>query len=94
MPDDVRSLLQFPLVPELPEVSRRLVEEPVDPQSYLRMPAVRKLVPVSAATLWKWAKNGKFPAPIKLSTNITAWRASDVLAWLEARRAEHEQPKN
>ena len=46
-------------------------------------------VPVCKATLWRWVQQGKFPAPIKLSVTrtgrggVTAWRASDVEAWLK-----------
>lgn len=43
------------------------------------------LVPVSHATLWRWVRDGKFPKPVKLSANVTAWRAADVQAWLAAR---------
>ena len=45
------------------------------------------LVPVSHATLWRWIKSGKFPAPLNLSGGsgrITAWRAAEVQAWLAA----------
>jgi hypothetical protein len=30
-------------------------------------------------------KKGTFPAPIKLSERVTAWRAADVAAWMQAR---------
>ena len=43
-------------------------------------------LPFSPATLWRKIKNGSFPKPVKLSDRITAWRADDVLEWLEARR--------
>ena len=48
---------------------------------------VRCLVPVSPTTLWRWVKKGDFPAPLKLGANTVAWRASDVAAWLAARKA-------
>lgn len=41
------------------------------------------LLPFGSTTLWQWSKNGKFPAPVKLSPTITAWRNRDVLDWLE-----------
>lgn len=38
-------------------------------------------VPFSAATLWRLVKAGKFPKPVKVTDQITAWRTSDVQAW-------------
>ncbi len=31
------------------------------------------LVPFSASTLWRKVATGEFPAPVKISTGITAW---------------------
>jgi prophage regulatory protein len=59
----------------------------IDPNSFLRQPDVLRLVPIGASTLWLWCKAGKFPAPIKLGERTTAWRASDVFMWLEAKSA-------
>jgi predicted DNA-binding transcriptional regulator AlpA len=41
------------------------------------------MVPVSNATLWRMVKDGRFPAPVKLGPNVTAWRADDVRAWCD-----------
>lgn len=40
---------------------------------------------VSRATPWRWAKQGKFPQPVKLSPGCTRWRLSDVEAWEASR---------
>ena len=42
-------------------------------------------LPFSAATLWRLVKAGSFPAPVRLSSRITAWKVTDVRAWVEAR---------
>lgn len=42
------------------------------------------IVPFSEATLWQRVKDGTFPAPIKISANISAWRIEDIRAWLDA----------
>lgn len=42
------------------------------------------ILPVSHTTLWAWIRAGKFPKPVKLSANVTAWRAAEVQAWLAA----------
>jgi prophage regulatory protein len=46
------------------------------------------ILPFSAATLWRMVKKKTFPAPVKLSANITAWKAEDVRRWLESREAQ------
>ena len=48
-------------------------------------PEQRGILPISGPTLWRWVNAGKFPAPVKLSNRVTAWRAEDVRAWMAAR---------
>ena len=36
------------------------------------------LIPVSASTWWAGVRIGRFPKPIKLGPNITAWRWNDI----------------
>jgi len=42
------------------------------------------IIPVAHSTLWLWVKKFKFPQPVALSPRVTAWRASDVQAWIDA----------
>jgi predicted DNA-binding transcriptional regulator AlpA len=49
---------------------------------YLRIRQVLEKVPVGKSTIWYWSKNGSFPAPSKLGPKTSAWRESDVDAWL------------
>ena len=51
---------------------------------YVREPAILRVIPWGRSTLWAKAKSGQFPRPVKLSARITAWRAEDVRAWIEA----------
>lgn len=51
------------------------------PPVFLRQPQVLAMVPVSDATLWRLVRAKKFPQPVKLSSNVTAWRADDVRKW-------------
>ena len=41
------------------------------------------IVPFSAATIWRRVRAGTFPAPVKISKGITAWRLADIEAWLD-----------
>lgn len=43
------------------------------------------VVPFSSATLWRKVKAKEFPAPVKLSERITAWRVNDIRKWLESK---------
>jgi len=35
-------------------------------------------IPVSRSTWWQGVRDGKFPKPVKLSENVTAWRVEDI----------------
>jgi predicted DNA-binding transcriptional regulator AlpA len=59
----------------------QLVRSPKNPES-----AVAPL-PFSAPTLWRMVNAGKFPAPCKLSTRVTAWKVSQVREWMTAQAA-------
>ena len=43
------------------------------------------IVPFSSATLWRKVKSKDFPAPVKLSERITAWKVADIHEWLESK---------
>jgi len=42
-------------------------------------PRIPPLIPVSASTWWTGVKSGRFPQPIRLHGNITAWRSEDIM---------------
>ena len=48
---------------------------------FVRQKPLLDEVPFSPATLWRKVKAGTFPAPVKLSERVTAWRWEDVRAW-------------
>lgn len=54
---------------------------------FVRQPQVLRLVPVSKSTLWRRVRAKTFPAPVKLSPGVTAWRAEDLRAWISSQRA-------
>ena len=48
---------------------------------------LRDKFPFSHATLWRKAKEEEgFPKPYRLSARITAWKTSEVNAWLESKK--------
>ena len=54
---------------------------------FIRQSHVLEVVPFSAATLWRMVRAGTFPAPVKLSTRVTAWKCSDVREWIAIQSA-------
>jgi prophage regulatory protein len=50
------------------------------------MPELSKLTSLSPATIYRWMKDGHFPAPIQLGPNRVGWLASEVQEWLTTRR--------
>jgi len=47
-------------------------------RGFIRMRALIERISVSKSTIWAWVHQGKFPAPVKLSDRVTAWRAADI----------------
>lgn len=45
---------------------------------FLRLPDVLRLVPVSKSTWWAGIKAGRYPAPVRISSNAVAWKVSDI----------------
>lgn len=50
---------------------------------FIRLPVVLKVYPVSKSTWWAGIKAGKYPAGVKLSERVTAWKAEDIRALIE-----------
>jgi prophage regulatory protein len=47
-----------------------------------RLCTFRPCLPFSNATLWRKVASGEFPAPIKVSAGVTAWRVGSIREWL------------
>jgi predicted DNA-binding transcriptional regulator AlpA len=44
------------------------------------------LLPVSQATVWRWAREGKIPKPFKLGAGTTVWDAGQIEAFIAAQQ--------
>lgn len=60
-------------------------QTPSYPTQFYRLPHLKQRLGVSGSSIWAWVKAGKFPKPIKLSENCTAWNAEDIEAWAQSR---------
>lgn len=49
--------------------------------SYYRIFELTKRYGVSKATIYRWIADGRFPAPIKLGPNTSAWKTTDLEAF-------------
>jgi prophage regulatory protein len=44
-----------------------------------------KRIPLDRSTIWRMVRDGRFPAPIQLTTSRIGWRLSSILNWLSER---------
>jgi len=40
------------------------------------------VIPFSATTAWRRVREGTFPRPVRISSQITAWRVGEIREWL------------
>tara|TARA_R110000796_G_C14283413_1_gene402988 strand:- start:81 stop:284 length:204 start_codon:yes stop_codon:yes gene_type:complete len=57
----------------------------------LRPKQTKEIVQLSMPTMYRKAKDGTFPKPIKLSDHASGWLESEIYAWLEERIAERDE---
>ncbi|WP_411910526.1 helix-turn-helix transcriptional regulator [Paucibacter sp. DJ1R-11] len=55
---------------------------------FLRLPDVLSRVPVARSSLYRLIAAGKFPGPTKLGPKTSAWRESQVIAWMNEQGAQ------
>ena len=53
----------------------------------IRKPELFARIGLSDATVWRLERQGKFPKRIKLGGNSVAWLESEVVEWLDERKA-------
>jgi predicted DNA-binding transcriptional regulator AlpA len=59
---------------------------------FVRLPQVLSVFPVSRSTWWAGVKVGKYPQPVKLGPNTTAWRAEDIRSLIAKQAVNSLQP--
>lgn len=57
----------------------------------LRLKQVLEIIPVSKSTWWEGVKDGRFPQPVKLGPNTTAWHARDIITYIESLSAPAQE---
>ena len=54
-------------------------------------PTLEPIIPISASSWWAGVAEGRFPKPVKLGPNTTAWRWEDIQDLLDHLAAEADQ---
>ena len=58
------------------------VAAPRQPAAFLRVKDVAQKLNCSVPAVWRWARLGILPRPVKLGQQLTAWSAADIDAWI------------
>lgn len=58
-------------------------DAPLPDTGFVRLPTILRVYPVSRSTWWDMVRDGRAPAPVKLTERCTAWRAEDIRALIE-----------
>lgn len=61
-----------------------------EPLRALRLPEVERRTGLTRPTIYRRAKEGTFPKPIRLGGNSSGWVESEVSAWLSERVAARD----
>lgn len=49
-------------------------------------PEKKGLLPFGETTIYEKVRRGEFPMPTRFSQRVTAWRGSDLIAWLDSKQ--------
>lgn len=80
--------LKSELIQAIPEALANFDNLP--DSAYIRLPVLKRLYGISAASCWRGVKNKTIPAPVKLSERCTCWNVGQVRAALAAKAENHE----
>jgi prophage regulatory protein len=56
----------------------------------LREAEVREVTGLSRSARWRLTREGRFPAPIKLTDYATGWDSEEIQSWILERRRERD----
>jgi prophage regulatory protein len=62
------------------------------PTRFLKLPEVCRLTGYSRDSVYRLAREGKFPQRVELSDRASRWVEEEILNWMEQRSAERTQP--
>jgi prophage regulatory protein len=60
---------------------------------FVRLPTILEHFPVGRSTWWAGVKTGRYPKPVKLGPQTTAWRAQDIRRLIESHAGATSAPQ-
>lgn len=66
------------------------METHADVEQALRIEAVAELVDLSPSTVYRLAREGRFPSPRRVTERVPRWLRSEIIAWLQTRPRLYE----
>ena len=59
-------------------------DQTITQERFLRVKEVAALMGISKSTVWNYMKKLEdFPQPIKIGMNVTVWRLSEIIRWMD-----------
>lgn len=59
----------------------------------IRLPQVMEITGLARSTIYKWIKQGDFPAQVNLGPNSVGFLSTEISEWL-TNRVRHSRPKS
>ena len=56
----------------------------------IRIRMVSEKTGLAVSSIWRLARQGQFPAPVRLSPGCTAWFEHEIDAWLDAKSLKRD----
>jgi prophage regulatory protein len=66
---------------------------PPEAQRILRLAEVAKRVGLGKSSVWAMVKDGRFPAPKRLSQRAVGWSSAEIDSWLMSREVLGHEPR-
>lgn len=60
------------------------------PRRTMRIRMVAEKTGLATSSIWRLARQGQFPIPVRLSPGCTAWFEHEIEAWLDAKSVKRE----
>lgn len=54
-------------------------------RTLMRLPDVMAACGISRSLIYRLAKEGSFPRPVRVSARLSAWNSTDIQAWIDER---------
>ena len=74
-----------PATKHLPIMEPEVIRSIKTTGEVIRRKELSQITGLSTTTLWRWEREGSFPARIRLTNHSVGWRRGDIETWLATR---------